>query len=233
MTNVETAVRDGVLRVRRPHTRWLSSGWRGGFSEGETAYNVAVPEGWTDTDLDGYIRARRDRAGFAESGPTLLTGVEMRHARGARCGPVAAVATAGVSNPAELPMDPDGSADGGDESSRPGTVNVLLWTGRALTDGALASLLALAAEAKAATLLARVGVPGTTSDAAVVGCERTGPPEAFAGSATEVGACARACVREAVGASLDARYPEGQWPEGVEDAEYGVATTRRASLFEV
>ncbi len=231
--NAETTVREEVLCVRRPNTRWLSSGWRGGLSAGGTAYNITVPEGWTDRDLDGYVEERRERAGFAHSGPALLTGVAMRHARGARCGPVTAVATAGVSNPAELPMDPHGSTGAPDDPHRPGTVNVLLWTGRALTDGALASLLALVAEAKAATLLARVGVPGTTSDAAVVGCERAGPPEAFAGSATEVGACARACVREAVGAALDARYPDGGWPTGVESAPYGVRTTRRASVFEL
>lgn len=236
MTRAETTVRDEVLQVRRPHTRWLSSGWDGGLLTEGAAYNVTVPEGWTDRDLDRYVEERRERAGFDEPGPTLLTGVAMRHARGARCGPVTAVATAGVSNPAELPMSPDdshGSSGTGDAARSPGTVNVLLWTERALTDGALASLLALVAEAKAATLLARVGVPGTTSDAVVVGGERMGPPQAFAGSATVVGACARACVREATGAALDARYPDGEWPTGVENAEYGVATTRRASVFAV
>lgn len=239
MTDVEPTVRDGVLRVPRPHTRWLSSGWRGGFAERPAAYNVTVPEGWDERDLDAYTRERRERAGFDAPGPTLLTGVAMRHARGARCGPVGAVATAGVSNPAELPIDDDGESSRAgaptdeDPPPRPGTVNVVLWTERALTDGALASLLALVAEAKAATLLAGVGVPGTTSDAAVVGGDAAGPAEAFAGSATTVGACARACVRECVAASLDARYPEGDWPTGVDEAAHGVRTTRSASVFRI
>jgi len=238
MARPEATVRDGALRWRREATRWLSSGWRGGYSESPAAYNLTVPEEWSERDLDGYVRERRGRAGFEAPGPTLLTGVDVNHARGARCGPVTALATAGVSNPAELPIgtDADGSGpeSGGEKRAArlSGTVNLLVHTSRALTDGALASLLALVAEAKAATLLATVGVPGTTSDAAVVGCGRAGPPAAFAGSATEVGACGRACVREAIRAGLAARYPDGEWPRGVADAEHGVRTDRRAEVFE-
>jgi len=244
MSRPETTRREGVLRWHRERTRWLSSGWRGGYEAAPAAYNVTVPEGWSERDLDGYLRERLDRAGFAADGPALLTGVSVSNARAARCGPATAVATAGLSNPAELPVEGGGPADpsrepcGGshgprdDGPGRPGTVNLLVYSARALTDGALASLLALVAEAKAATLLATAGVPGTTSDAAVVGCPRAGPPAAFAGSATEVGACARACVREAVRAALDARYPDGDRPRGMDEARYGVRTDRRAEVFE-
>lgn len=258
MARPEATRREGVLRWRRERTRWLSSGWRGGYEAAPAAYNLTVPEGWAERDLDGYLRERLARAGFEADGPALLTGVDVADARGARRGPVTAVATAGLSNPAELPVDvgepgdanrersANAAVDGrsGDErpesdgpgdaapDRRPGTVNLLVYSARALTDGALASLLALVAEAKAATLLAAAGVPGTTSDAAVVGCPRTGPPAAFAGSATEVGACARACVREAVRAALAARYPDGDWPRGIEAAESGVRTDRRAEVFE-
>lgn len=231
----ETEIRDGVLRTRRPNTRWLSTGWAGGRSEGPVAYNVSVPEGWDRTDLDVYVKERLSAAGFdaTDPGPTLLTGVDMQHARGARCGPVEVVATAGVSNPAELPMDPAGERTAGSTERRPGTVNLLVGTTRSLTEGALADLLARAAEAKTTTLLETVGVPGTTTDAIVVGCDPDGDPTQFAGSGTEVGACTRACVREAVRASLDARYGDEEPPGSVAAAEYGVVTDRRAAVFKI
>jgi adenosylcobinamide hydrolase len=236
----DAEIRDGVLRMRREGARWLSTGWAGGRRTADAAYNVSVPEGFERTDLDAYLAERRERAGYAASGPALFTGVELQHARGARCGSVVAVATAGVSNPAALPMDPDSDAQRAESAppgadSAVGTVNVLVATERALADGALANLLAVAAEAKTATLLAETGFPGTTTDAVVVGCDPAGEEAAFSGSATDVGASARACVREAVRASLASRYgdaTDATIPESVADAEHGVSTDRRATVFD-
>ena len=229
----DLAVSAGVLRLSRPGSRWLSSGWDGGFLESDAAYNVSVPAGFDRTDLGAYVRERRREAGFDDEGPALLTGVDMTHARGARSGSVVAVATAGVSNPAALPATGEEAsalaADVG--ASDPGTVNVLLSTTRALDDGALASLLAVAVEAKTATLLAETGFPGTTTDAAVVGCRPAGESEPFAGSGTPVGAAARACVRDALRASLRSRYPDDDPPTSVADAEYGVSTDHAAEVF--
>ncbi len=246
----ETTVRDGVCRLRRPGTRWLSTGYAGGESRGPAAYNVTVPEGWAETDLDGYVADRLVRAGFEETGPALLTGVDQRHARLARLDGVSAVVTAGLSNPAVLPVadadwggesgasdesEPGASSTGtaGDEQLRPGTVNVLVGTTRALEPGALANLLTVAAEAKAATLVAVAGVPGTTSDAMVAACDPAGEPSQFSGSATPVGRAARACVRDAVLASLDSRYPDGEFPRTLDEAAYGVSTDVSASVTEL
>lgn len=229
----DSAVSEGVLRLRRPGTRWLSTGHGGGYRRGAAAYNVSVPEGFERTDLERYCRERRERAGFDTPGATLLTGVEMRHARGASLGPAVAYATVGLSNPAALHRDdwdeavPDPDPEGG----RPGTVNLLVGTTRALDRGALASLLAVVVEAKAATLLSLAGFPGTTTDAAVVGADPDGPAAEFAGSGTPVGAAARACVREAVGASFRSRYADRPVPSSVADAEHGTVTDRRAEVF--
>jgi len=233
MSEPELAVREGVLRMRRPGTRWLSTGWDGGLLDRDAAYNVSVPSGFGRTDLDAYVRERRREAGFGEAGPALLTGVDMTHARGTRSGSVTAVVTAGVSNPAALPSVEEGAGTLEDDlgESDPGTVNVLLATERALDDGALASLLGVAVEAKTATLLAETGFPGTTTDAAVVGCRPVGEPEPFAGSGTPTGAAARACVRDALRASLRSRYPEGDVPTSVGDAEHGVSTDHAAEVF--
>lgn len=240
----ESTVREEVCRLFRPGTRWLSTGYDGGESRGDAAHLVSVPEGWDDVDVAAYVRDRLDAAGFAPSGPTLLTGVSMRHARRARLGPVEAVVTAGVSNPAALPVDDAGasdgrstagsSADGTDDDRRhAGTVNVVVGTTRSLSPGALPNLVAVAAEAKAATLLARVGVPGTTSDAVVVGCDPEGETAAFSGSATPVGSAARVCVRDALSAALSARYAEASPPASVDDAEYGVVSDAQARVERV
>jgi len=248
----EATVRDGVLRLRRPGTRWLSTGWNGGRSRGGVAYNVTVPEGFERTDLGAYRDERLARAGFENRNapPTLFTGVAMEHARGARRGPAVAYATAGLSNPSMLPMeseevtgdgpmrDGDDPEHGGGETAegpprRPGTVNLIVGTTRRLADGAAANLVAVAAEAKAATLLATAGVPGTTSDAIVIADDPDGDPAAFSGSATAVGAATRVCVREAARASLRSRYPDGDLPGPAGDAEHGVVADERAEVFEL
>ena len=241
----EACRRDGVLRVRRGGAEWLSTGADGGRIRTDCAYNVSVPEGWTRTDLAAYVDERLERAGFEDhvSGrpPALLTGVDIADARGAICGPVTAYATAGVSNPAALPMEPAGGslpddleAATDDDRSPPGTVNVVVGTTRSLPDGALANLIAITAEAKAATLLETTGFPGTTTDAIVVGHDPDGTPARFSGSGTVVGAAARACVREAVRASLAAHYDghEIGCPASIEEASYGVSTDVRATVFE-
>lgn len=236
----EATRREGVLRLRREGTAWLSTGWDGGRNRGPVAHAISVPEGWGGEDVAGYVAGRLDRAGFDGDGPTLLTGVDLEHARRAEAEPVEVVATAGVSNPAALPMDPAGGVEGsggqgGSTSPRDGrapagTVNLVVGTTRALGAGALANLLAVAVEAKAATLVAQAGVPGTTTDAVVVASDPAGDPARYSGSATEVGAAARAAVREAVRASLSSRYPDGDVPDSVAAAEHGVRTTRVASV---
>lgn len=248
----DTEVSDGVLRFARPGTRWLSTSWNGGYEMANAAYNITVPNGFERTDLETYASERRDGAGFELVGPTLLTGVGMQHARGARLGPVTCIATAGLSNPAQLPVDAaapnatdenpvarthddarTGRDDESESDSEPGTgtVNLLVGTTRALDDGALAGLLATAVEAKTATLLARTGYPGTTTDAVVVGSDPDGEPAPFAGSGTEIGAATRACVRDGVSVSLASRYADADIPESVADAEYGTTTDERAAVF--
>ena len=234
----EATVREGACRLARPATRWLSTGYDGGESNGPAAYNLSVPEGWPETDLDAYVADRLARAGFDDPGPTLLTGVSMRHARRARLGSVEAVVTAGVSNPAALPVpgsthDRSASAQRPDRPDRPGTVNVFVGTTRALEPGALANLLTVATEAKAATLLARTAFPGTTTDAVVAACDPAGDAARFSGSATPVGRAARACVRDALLASLDARYAADEMPSSVVDADYGAVTDARATVSEL
>ena len=235
---VETIITDGVLQVRQPQTRWLSTGTNGGRVSADAAYNITVPDSWDETELQAYTDQRITTAGFDTTGPALLTGVAQRHARCATCGTVTAVITAGISNPAALPPR-DSIADSGRDDNRidtdtdrdhPGTINIILVTTRSLEPAGLATLLAGVAEAKAVTLHRQTGFSGTTSDAVIVGSDPAGEAAAFAGSATAVGRAARACVRDGLGAALDARYETTAMPESVVDADHGARTTATATI---
>ena len=230
----ETGVRDGVCRLASAETRWLATGWDGGYRTADATYNVSVPTGFDRTDLGNYAGERLRRAGFERSGPVLLTGVDMTHARGARAGSVTVVATVGLSNPATLPLtvDSDGTdANSGSDEPSVGTVNLLVGTTRGLGDGTLATLLATAVEAKTATLQSLTGFTGTTSDAVAVGCDPGGDPVEFAGSGTAVGSAVRACVRDTLRASFDSRYGDGSLAASVAEADHGVVTDRDSEPF--
>lgn len=252
----DATVSDGVCRLRRPDTRFLSTGFDGGETVADAAYNVTVPEGWPEQPLRPYVDERLADAGFAagadastDAPPVLLTGVDQRHAHRARHGPVEVVATAGLSNPAQLAVGGgEGESHEGDPvdgvatASTPGagddpvgTVNLILGTTHSLASGALPNLVAVAAAAKATTLLATTGFPGTTSDAVVVGCDPTGERSSFSGAATAVGKATRICVRDAVAAAVESRYGDGtdaSLPDTVAAADHGVVTAERATAVE-
>ena len=231
----EPTVQANVCQLHTKGMDWLSTGFDGGVQRAEAAYNITVPEGWTETDLRGYTDRRLTEAGFDADGPALLTGVDQRHARRAVYDPVAVVVTAGVSNPSTLPpvsrseTDPDEL----DEPFRPGTINIIAGTTRDLSAGALANLIAVVTEAKTATVLRLTGFSGTTSDAVIVGSDPSGEPARFSGASTAVGQAARACVRDALTAALASRYETEALPESVAHAEYGCATTVKASVSEL
>lgn len=235
----ETTRSEGVLRLARRDTRWLSTGWDGGFSREDTAFNCTVPDGWDPDDVRADVQRRLDSAGFSRgAGPVLLTGVDQHHARGARTGPVTVFATVGLSNPTMLPFEPAErrvrarAGDRRDGAPEPGTVNLFVGTRRALTDAGMANLVAVAAEARTATLLELAGFTGTTSDAVVVAWDPAGESSRYTGSATPVGHATRACVREAITASFRSRYDDSEPPASVADAEHGDATTECAEVFE-
>lgn len=232
----EIAIREGVCRIAHEGS-WLVTGPEGGRREADGAAIVSVPADWSVRDLDAAARDRLATAGF-DYVPALFTAVDVATARGARLDGVCVVATAGLTNPAALPLDPAGeTGDRGEQRPRatetdefrPGTVNLVVTTDRALAPGTQATLLATVVEAKTATLLELTGFTGTTSDAVAVGSDPSGPDAPFAGAATPVGDAARACVREAVRATLDAG--EYDPPGSVGAADAGARTDRRAEVF--
>lgn len=244
----EVGADERVCWLRQSGARWLSTGVGGGYVGADAACNLSVPTDFDRRDLDEYVATRREAADLEPHGPALLTAVAQSHARAARTDGVTVVATAGLSNPATLPVSDGQVADAhsgedsggsrpadpspGNESPPAGTVNLLVATTRALDDAALASGLATAVEAKAATLQTLAGFTGTTSDAVAIGCNPDGEGATFVGSSTIVGEAIRACVRDAVRASLGSYYAERNCPGTVAEAEYGVETTRSTTVFE-
>lgn len=224
---MDSAVREGVVRIAH-EGEWLVTGPLGGRQSAPGAAICTVHEEFGATDLRAVAARRLERAGF-EYVPTLFTAVSVEHARAARLDGVRAIATAGLTNPAALPIEPETATDPAPER-RVGTVNLIVTTDRALAAGTQATLLASCVEAKTATLQATTGFTGTTSDAVAVGARTDGPPAAFAGAATPVGSAARACVREALLAALAAT--PGEPPESVAAADSGVRTDRRAAVFD-
>lgn len=230
MSTPNTTVRDGIARIAAPGTRWLSTGWNGGYTHAPAAYNITVPDDWAHTDLHAYGTTRVTTAGFPDPGPMLFTSAPITVARGAHTPPVTAYATVGLSNPTALPVPPP---DPTPTESQPaeGTVNVILWTDHALTPGAHANLLAQTVEARTTTLLTQTGFPGTTTDATIVGCPAHGDPVLFTGSATPIGAATHATVRDAIDASLAAAYPDSAYPRSVQAADHGTTIDQRTDIF--
>jgi len=231
----ESTVRSNVLQVRSDELNWLSTGANGGSWRATAAYNITVPKGWDETDLEAYTQKRRTEAGFKRPGPTLLTGVDQRHAHRARLDPVEVVVTAGVSNPTTLPPVESTTTEtvATNDSHQPGTINIITGTKQSLSAGALANLIAVVTEAKTATLGRLTGFSGTTSDAVIVGSDRTGEHVRFSGASTPVGAAARACVRDALTAALESRYESESIPESVEAAAYGCETTVESTVSRI
>jgi len=234
-----------ALRLRRPETRWLSTGW-GGRLRADAAYNVSVPEGFDRTDLGAYRDDERlARAGFKseEDPPTLFT----RRFDGPR---VRRTSRIGRRVRDRRAVEPGDVADGSDGSDR--------------SDGRCWRLGARRRGVDRGTAPAtRYGQPGSRNDAAARrrrggeprrgrgrgegrdvardggragdderrGGRRRRPDRgaAFSGSATPVGAAARVCVRDAVRASLRSRYPDGDLPGPAADAEHGVVADERTS----
>jgi adenosylcobinamide hydrolase len=230
----DVTVRSGVCRLSLPNGRWLGTGVNGGLRVAESAVNITVPGDFDRRDLGAVVAERCRDARFATDGPALLTAIEQCKARGASAGSVTAVATAGLSNPATLPIEPSRVKNRyGQPDDRPpvGTVNLLVSTDRALSDTQLAGALASVVEAKTATLQAMTGFTGTTSDAVAVGSNRNGTDVAFVGSSTPVGTAIRAAVRDALRASLEATYAEDDIPASVGDAEHGAITGRETTVF--
>ncbi len=223
----ETTGRDSVCQIRREGARWLSTAWDGGYRTADAVYNVTVPEGFERTDLDAYRAERLSGAGFAV-GPTLLTvftwntpACPERVGVGAGdSGSLEPRRVADVGSGDSRRLRRDCVESGGRPDWRPGTaisssVSTGRWTrARWRRCSPPPSRRGCDAARRGKRPRNHIGR----------GHRRLCPERRarlFAGSATELGAATRVCVRDAIRASLAARYGGDALPT-VDGAEYGV-----------
>jgi alpha-ribazole phosphatase CobZ len=174
----------------------------GGFVRAKTILNLTVSNGF-----DGDP-SERFKSFFKESGLNsaetvgMMTAVEMKNARIIERDGVTAVITAGIAKPPS-------------ESSS--TVNIILLVNKNLSRSAMANLIIVATEAKAAAfydLDVRYTngelFTGDYTDAVVVACygHETEVEEQFAGRATELGKIIYEVVRDGV---KDALFNHNSW----------------------
>jgi len=169
----------------------------GGIGGIRTLLNLTVPPDYGRTDPERHLGERS--AGLEPPVVGMMTAVDVAGQTSSTIGSARAVATVGVRH---------GLAAGGRRPRRlprVGTINLLVLSTAALTDGGLAGALGTAVEAKAQAL-AEAGVPalngpgfatGTATDSVCVACA-PGSSEPFAGPATRAGADMGRAVHAAV-----------------------------------
>jgi adenosylcobinamide hydrolase len=208
---VEAVVAGDLLRVDlgSEHRCLASTVLGGGLGAVRTWVNLQVPSGYARTDPDVHLA--EVSAGLPGPVVGMLTAASVKDFRDVACGSARAIATVGLGWPI--------AAAGRREVtgvSRPGTINVFVVTGAALTDAGLVGALQTAVEAKAQAL-ADAGIAacnhtglatGTASDAVAVACV-PGASVAFAGPATRAGSELARAVHRAVYEGCERWSPHG------------------------
>jgi len=175
----------------------------GGFCVTRCIVNRHVSRDYMQSDPGGDLRSFAASRGISEPFVGLMTAVHLDQARAACLQDgdlkIAAVVTAGLSNPAAPGLSPPAAL-------LPGTINMVLLVDAQLTPAAMVNAVITATETKAHLLLEHgvhtpEGYPatGTSSDALVVACTGRGDALAYAGPATRVGWLIGRAVRQALG----------------------------------
>ena len=168
----------------------ISTGINGGQRRVRSVVNHEVSRHFNNDDPVEYLDQVAASAGADTPYFGFLTAVQMKNLCVVRDPYVTAFITAGISNPCHDP-------------GVPGTINVLLVVHGLMTEGALASAIITATEAKAKTLFEMgFDFTGTTTDAVAVLTEERKTPvcEApcyeYSGTATTIGHSIYRCVKK-------------------------------------
>jgi adenosylcobinamide hydrolase len=197
---VDTVLAGDLLRVDlgSEHRCLASSVLGGGLGAVRTWVNLQVPSGYARTDPDVHLA--EVSAGLPGPVVGMLTAASVKDFHDVAWGSARAIATVGLRWPIAA-----AGRQGVAFAPRPGTINLLVVTGAALTDAGLVGALQTAVEAKAQALAdAGIGASnhtglatGTASDAIAVACV-PGASIAFAGPATRAGSDLARAVHRAV-----------------------------------
>jgi adenosylcobinamide hydrolase len=158
--------------------------------------NAQVPRDYTGDDPERHLTEIAAASGCAGPGVGFLTAADVdRWTRGASGG-VTVFATVGLHAPGWAAAPP-----GAATTPDPGTINLVAFVPRRLSDAALVNAVATVTEAKSQALLeAGIAGTGTASDAVCVVVPTDGPPEPFGGPRSRFGSHLARAVHTAVSA---------------------------------
>jgi adenosylcobinamide amidohydrolase len=151
-----------VWRLLAPRRTISSAMLGGGIGPRSWVLNAQVRPGYDRLDPVDHLLELAERAGLTGSGVGLLTAADVDAQVTTADGDIQLVATVGVRVPTWAAA-PAGAVDAiypPEGAYTPGTINIVAFMPRPLTDGALVNLVATATEAKTQALL-DLGVPGT------------------------------------------------------------------------
>jgi adenosylcobinamide hydrolase len=175
--------------------RAASTGINGGIRSVSTLFNHTVPKDWADNDPGRELEHIAAAAGTGPDFFGLLTAVPMDNLCVLQFDFVTVFITAGIRE-----ESPDG----------PGTINIIVYSSRGLTDSALLEAVMVATEAKSEALLGMGRtVTGTPTDAVIAACNTASETkDTYAGRITDTGSRIRAAVLQGIPHALT-RYEEG------------------------
>jgi len=188
---VEYEILDRVL-VLKGNFEALSSGVNGGRRAVNNILNIQVPHDFSHDAPKSYIEGVAASMVLEGDCLALLTAVEMKNVRILSDACVTVFVTAGLTNPSSF-----------------GTINIIVISSEALSEGAIAGTLITATEAKTRALIDKgLQFTGTTSDAIIIAYEQTGEgePILYGGPATPFGSRVSKLVRAGVKEALKAYY---------------------------
>ena len=185
-----------VWRFPTPLLAISSAVHGGGIGECHWVVNATVPMSYDREDPAAHLAEIAAGRGLAGRGVGLLTGVDVADVVTARAGGVRLWATVGLGAPIQAAEEEETPA-----APPAGTVNVVAWVPRRLSEGALVNAVATITEAKVQGIRdLGLAATGTATDAVCVLCpaEETagGPAAAYAGPRSRWGEpLARAAFR--------------------------------------
>jgi len=179
----------------------------GGLTDTRYILNRHVHKNYDHADPVADLKAFAANLGIEEPFVGLMTAVYLDRAQTLTLSEsgvtVAAVVTAGLSNPTSAGLSPPVVLRG------PGTINIILVVEAPLSPAAMVNAVISATEAKTDVLLQhRVLTPendlatGTSTDSVVVACTQQSNQLSYAGPATTIGWLIGRCVRRGLEAAL-------------------------------
>lgn len=202
-TQSEAAI---ILYSQQPLQILSSAVVGGGFARARYILNCHVRKGYCHAYPAADLAAMAHDLGIVEPFVGMMTAARMHEACTTTLQEgdvtVAAVVTAGLSNPAAPGLSPPAIF-------RPGTINLILLIDAHLTPAASVNAVITATEAKAQIVLAHgtrtpegYAATGTSTDAIIMACTGRGEALPYAGPVTRVGWLIGRCVRTALAAAL-------------------------------